>query len=245
MIKLNDFVNDETLNIFCDASILPLGNNEFAGCYGAIAKCKDRLIDQRYFICSNTTNNNSEIKAIRTGIQIACAYKQYFRNINIFSDSEISILGIRDRIFDWYLCDNNLYGFKYNKIASQSIYVEIVTMTLNNDLYIGFYHQKGHVVCSYNNNLLTARQVFKASNNIRSDIDINLIKYISDNNNKIDGLTRLALRNRTEQAKYGNYGDAIIFIPTEQLMSRLPDYKDHITNYSLYNYNKEKEICYV
>lgn len=238
MIKMNKIVNASTLNIFCDASILKIGEKKYSGCYGAIAKCEDRLINQRYFICTNTTNNNSEIKAIRTGVQIASLYKPYFSNINIFSDSEVSVLGIRDRIFNWYLCDGNFFGYNYTPIKSQSIYVEIVNMILDNDIYLNIYHQKGHV-SMYDRSLQNARQVFKASNNIREDVDMNLIKYISENNDRIDNLTRLALRNRTEQAMNDNLGDAIIFSPNEYLVSRLPDYKKHIKNYV------SKEIYYV
>lgn len=231
MVKYEDFVNDKTLNIFCDASILELGKDNYSGCYGAMAMCKDRLYDQEYFICTNTTNNNSEIKAIRTGVQMASIFKDKFENINIFSDSEISILGIRDRIFNWYLCDGKFYGYNYNPIKSQSVYVEIVTMILNNDITLGMYHQKGHVNTKYTDDINKAIKVFAASNGLRDSIDTSLIKYISDYNNKIDGLTRLVLRTRVEQAMLPQLGDAIKFNPTPYLVSRLPDYKDHITNF--------------
>ena len=100
MIYLNSIHNPYTLNIFCDASIKSIKNMNY-GCYGAVAIYEDNIIDSSYQICSRTTNNDSEIRAIRSAVLLALKYRNNYQIINIFSDSQISLFGIRDRCFRW------------------------------------------------------------------------------------------------------------------------------------------------
>lgn len=208
MILKDQFVTSNILNIFCDASIRPRGKQK-DGCYGAIAIHNDTIIDEIYRICSDTTNNNAEIKAIRAGVILAAKYRNQFAVINIFSDSQISILGIRDRYKTW-ICgkDGLLYGYGDTPIKSQEIYIEINQIIKDNSLIINFWHQKGHVKNNFKS-LKEAEHVFIASNGLRQSVDINLIRYISDYNNEVDQKSRSILY-QTDIYKY-KYFDPIKF----------------------------------
>ena len=96
-IKLYDFYNFDTLNIFCDASITGKYGNQ-TGCYGVVAVYLDNIVDECYKLVSNTTSNQSELKGLRAAISMANKYKNNYKNINIFCDSQVSILGLRDYI---------------------------------------------------------------------------------------------------------------------------------------------------
>ena len=100
MISNNNIFTSDSLNIFTDASIKTLRNGERIGCAGAVlvfGELKDNNIIEKYDIIRNTTNNNSEIKAVRLGVQQAIRNSLPYTKIRLFSDSQISIYGIRNR----------------------------------------------------------------------------------------------------------------------------------------------------
>lgn len=222
----DNFVNDYTLNIFCDASIKNYKDKTADGCYGAIAYRGKNEIDSLYKICSNTTNNNSEIKAIRNGVELALKWRYNFNTINIFSDSQISIFGIRDRIFNWVQGSNSiLYGYDHVPIKSQDIFVEIMNIIISNNLYVNFYHQKGHVKTDSFTSLQNAEHVFKASNNIRENVDFNFIRYISILNNRVDDITGKILNKHNKDQKIY---DGITFVPPENFENNKSTYMNLI-----------------
>jgi ribonuclease HI len=142
---IDPYKSDDVLNIFCDASIKKEGKNRYTGCYCAIAVVGDQIIDTICNIVSETTNNNSEIKGVRAGVVLADRYKEKYRIINLFSDSQISIFGMRDRIITWLAQGDNLYGSSNQLISSSSIYIEIMRIIIESKITINFWHQKGHV----------------------------------------------------------------------------------------------------
>jgi ribonuclease HI len=185
-INLKDINNEYTLNIFTDASIksVPRG---YDGCYGAIAVYNDTIIDEIYRVNSGTTNNNAEIKGVRAGVYLALKYQHTFKMINIFSDSQISIFGIRDRIASWvYDAEKDcLVGKQGQVIANQDVYLEIVYLMIQHNLRVNFLHQKGHVT-NHINSIREAQHVFENSNLIRGTVDLNLIRFISRWNSIVD-----------------------------------------------------------
>lgn len=205
----NDFYRPEILNIFTDASIKNRPNGKFSGCYGATAVVCDTIIEEMCRVNTDTTNNNSEIKGIRAGVHLALKYRNNYQTINIFSDSQISVFGLRDRIFNWTLKDGILINKSKEPVKSQEVYYEIINMILANHLYINLYHQKGHVDNNYNN-LIEAEHVFRSSNSIRYTIDLNVIRYISVWNNHIDTITRNTLLTYDKNIVYR---DAIHYEP--------------------------------
>lgn len=213
-ITLSQYYNSDTLNIFCDASIISR-SGKYTGCYGAVAVCKDEIIDSCFKQVSETTNNNAEIKAIRAAISIANKFKSRYRFINIFSDSQISIFGLRDYIYKWKYNPNDglFYGSAGTPIANQSIFIECHNLimeyfALYSDCTLSYYHQSGHVDNGYNN-LREASIVFSKSNKILGSIDLNFIRYISTYNNYVDSTSRSLLR-RANLSE--TYTDPIEFI---------------------------------
>ena len=217
-ISLEDFNNDYTLNIFCDASIRKY-EKRTAGCYGAVAYNGNNKIDEEFRKKDfESTSNNCEIRAIRLGVRLALKYQYNFQNINLFSDSQISIFGIRDRIFSWVQYGNFLYGYDHNKIKNQEIFVEIVDTIIQNNLRINFWHQAGHIKLNNFEKLNKAIHVFQASNAVRGLVDINFIKYISDKNNEVDKLSRDLLYIK-DDTKY--YGDAFTYQANDEFKDKL------------------------
>lgn len=191
ILKPEDVFTDDALNIFTDASIRKIKGGETLGCAGMLAVIGngERSYD-RFQIIRNTTNNNSEIKAIRLGVEEAIRNKNGFRTIRLFSDSQISIFGIRDRIFKWQVKQGSLRGYEGTPIKNQEIMLEIVHMIVDNNLKIEFYHQAGHVKVTDKNELLDAIHVFNSSNNIRKTISYEFMNIISQYNNYVDNSSR-------------------------------------------------------
>lgn len=208
-IIYSDIVNEHTLNIFTDASIKQR-KYRYDGCYGAIAVYNDEVIDEIYRVITDTTNNNAEIKGVRAGILLALKYQNMFKTINIFSDSQISIFGIRDRFLTWSLSPTGkLLGKTGQEILSQDIFLEIVYLILQYNLRVNFIHQKGHVTFK-NDSLYKAQHVFRASNSIRGKIDMSIIRFISKWNNVVDDFSRSYL-NRFNGDRLTE--DPIMFFP--------------------------------
>lgn len=215
-IKTEDIFTDDALNIFTDASIQKYKDETF-GCAGAIlvhGNIRSKNLEQHNQIIRRTTNNNSEIKAVRLGIQESLKWKNNYRVIRLFSDSQISIFGIRERIFKWKLNDKGLYiGSEKTPIKNQDIMLEIVNFIVDHQLKIEFYHQAGHVNVRNKNDLLDAIHVFAASNNIRDLISYNFISTISSLNNMVDANTRNLLHNIDKSTlDYYAYDEAINYI---------------------------------
>lgn len=221
-----NFVRNGVVNIFTDASIITHQDGTTSGCYGAIATCNGKIIDSEYRICYDSTSNNSEIKAVRLGVNMAIRCRQLFPYpvvLNLFSDSQISILGIRERIFSWQNKKNSLVGYGNTPIKNQSIFIEIINLIINSNLLINFYHQKGHVNIKVQESMEKATHVFIASNYVRENVDPEFIKYISIMNNKVDDNSRKQLY-KVNDWNECNKRDAFEFVPF-----------NHVEKLKLYN----------
>lgn len=206
-----NFINNYTLNIFVDASIRRINKYRSAGCFGAVAYIGNTKVDEDYRICTKSTNNDSEIKAIRSGVGLAIKWRNQVRVINLFSDSQVSIFGLRDRIYSWKIENNKLTGSGDSVIKNQAIYIEIMNMIVNNNLIINFYHQKGHVNPDSYPSLETAVHTFISSNFVREKVDIEFIRFISFKNNEVDKTSRSYLYNTN--IKHLHITDALEYTP--------------------------------
>lgn len=189
--------NDNTLNIFTDASIKKRSNGETIGCAGALAYIGDYFIDESLDLVRETTNSNSELKAIEKGVELALLYRNRVDTINLFSDSKISIYGLREWIFKWVnmsVGSDKLIKADGSPVMNQDIILKIIYMILWNDLSINLYHQNGHVSLKNDKSLLQAKETFINSNHLE-DVDMNLIKDISQANYIVDMDTRYAVNN--------------------------------------------------
>lgn len=190
-----ELFDSNVLNIFTDGSIYKHNLfNETIGCPGALAvQYTDNNfieIDKDMIIRRYSTNNDSEINAILLGIRIAIKNRNYFDKINLFSDSQICIFGLREWIYNWIKCTQNgiMYSSSGTEVANQEVIKLIINLIVEYNLNINFYHQKGHVT-ETQQSLKNALDVFNKSNkcNIR---DYNFIKIISKFNCEVDIFTK-------------------------------------------------------
>lgn len=204
MIYKSMIFNNDTINIFTDASILTLDTGEIVGCPGYAVYLGDIMIDQGHTIDRNSTNNYSEFHAIFMGVQQALKY-QNFKYIRLFSDSQTCILALRERIFNWIgkAKGGLLYGKSNQVIKNQNILMEIIYYIIENNIRIEFFHQKGHVNINKSDDLTRALYVFKDSNNINAYLDLEVISLLSQANDYVDRYTKLMLeKNLVLEDKY-------------------------------------------
>ena len=212
MITRENFFNNYTLNIFSDASILApkekVSGMRTKGCAGAIAVVNDEappksIISSSTRLLSDTTNNEAEITAISLALDLAVQYKNNFLNINIFSDSKISIFALREWIFNWVRrtpAGSPLMGVSGDIVANQGKILACIYKILENNLSIRLYHQYGHVNTNLPHKLEEAKDSFIKVNNLMDDIDIDVIKSISEFNGYIDSYTRMLLNTSQQTA---------------------------------------------
>ena len=199
-MNINDIFNDYSINIFTDASIMQMNNGEYLGAPGYVVVLNDQVIENGYYILDHTTNNNSEIKAIRMGVCAALKYKDQFPIIRLFSDSQICVFGLREWIYRWKVDKTGaqLISSSGTPVANQEVFLEIANYIVENNLEIEFYHQRGHI------NLTNADSIIKATDDFNKfnrgcNANIELVKRLSYYNNMVDEMTRSML-----QAKYND-----------------------------------------
>lgn len=200
MIGLTDFFNPSTLNIFADASMMvnkygstSIGCSGICLVYGALDKRFPMLNTESHFqIYKKATNNSAEARAVVMGIYEAIRHMGEFPTTRIISDSQVTIFNIRDRIINWKVSKKDptqLIGTT-GAIKNQDIFMEMVYLIVSTGLKVDFVHQGGHVVFNDQKSLDRAAHIFKASNNIRDEVDLELIRAISYFNNHVDRASR-------------------------------------------------------
>lgn len=190
------------INIFCDASIRKLNSGETLGSPGAVCLLNDAMsanqgdkafVIQRLEILRHSTNNHAEIYAIYMAYQLAkLLHYEAGGNprINIYSDSQISVYGLRDWIFSWVSNSRGdiLTSSTGKSVANQDIYKMIVIDMIKSGIPVHLYHTKGHVNTNSNKSLINAKRVFDKSNN--TNINLNAMSQISYGNDLVDLATK-------------------------------------------------------
>ena len=187
-----------TLNLFCDASISK--GARIDGCSGSVPVVYSEESDEgvqlkpQVAVIRNCTNNIAELMAINLGVNFALKNQELYTRINLFSDSQISIFGLRDWIWAWarsLRTYNRMISSAGTDVANQEIIMTIVNKINSIKTPFYLYHQKGHAVGKCAN----ARKVFTASNNIL--LAPNDVVAITKYNDFIDRYTRDLLLSRT------------------------------------------------
>ena len=201
-----DFIYD----IFCDASV---GADLRGACAGCIVV---RRGDDEYrsftIVQPNGTNNSGELEAIALAITIAIQIKSMHTSlnipftINIFSDSQISIKGLRDWIFGWSYNNNVHYKKDGSVVMNQNFIKLIYNLIMTYDLRVNFYHQKGHVGHAFHK----AEKTFHQSNGIYCGTLGLTAEYISIYNDLVDNLTRDTLLQWSQSGEMANSENFII-----------------------------------
>ena len=193
MIKYSDIFNDKTLNIFTDASVSVYKcNNETLGAPGYVAVIGETIVDQRVIILRESTNNESELYAIYMAIQFALLNRNKVQVINIFSDSQFSVFGLREWIFNWVknIKNDRIYNSSDKMVANQHIFMNIIYTILYYDLKVSIYHNRGHF--RYDQ-IEKFRQLFTKHNFLNDYIDAKTAYKIIPFNDLVDKNTRSLL----------------------------------------------------
>lgn len=199
ILRNDDVIGENILNIFTDASIERF-NDSYIGSAGSITVLNEEIIDQDIQILYPATNNLSEIYSLKLGIMQALKHRNpNIERINIFSDSKISVFGLREWIFKW-VCDNKdgtLYSSSGTPVANQTYFLEIINLIMTNQLYVNIYHQRGHKNSNKYQDIVEFKKSFRDSNGI--DIQENLIYNLIMYNDYIDRTTRNELSKINKQ----------------------------------------------
>ena len=218
MKRFETVYDEDTLNIFTDASMYNGTYNGYTvGCAGvelATSILRTDIVTNlypngyipNYVVTLDTTNNNSELIALRQGLLFAIANKDRFKTINIFSDSLLSVNSLNDWVQSWFYksLKNRDWIFRNSSgapVANQDIIKNIMVLIYYNDLRINIYHMRGH--CS--NNLELVKRDFIKFNQLKDNMVSDLfIKQIADINDIVDKRSRDIMRNfiRTGYAPY-------------------------------------------
>lgn len=208
-----------TLNIFTDVSTRnltdKLGKQITHSCYGAIGVNMDTIIEESYGLANDCTSEKGEIRGIRKGISLGFKYRNYFPNINIFSDSAYAVSSINEWYYNtWHYNPNKqaIVNSSNNAIKNQSLIIEMMSLlenlrTTNN---VNVYHISGHID-NDQKDIKRATTKFRNINRIKGNLDYNVIRYAVMYNNYIDNHTRSIVR--TTDFINNNYGDIVEFDP--------------------------------
>lgn len=221
---LDNYLDDSVINVFCDASVRKYGKG-YCACAGAVAVCQNNVLSEDFRIVTGGTNIKGEIDAVKQGIFLGTYVKgKTNKTINLFSDSQLAIYGIRDRIMGWKCKDDKLYGYAEHPIAYFESFVEMINFMVYKDIKVNFYHQKGHVKLKNKDSMLYAIKTFAASNYIREQIPYDFVKYISLWNDYVDR------KSRSELYKFDIYRNKIIqpvkFVPNNEYFNTLQQYEN-------------------
>lgn len=193
MIYKHSIFNKKSINIFTDASLVNIDGHTDV-CPGYCIYNGDIIIEQGFDILKSSTVNRGELSGILMGIYASIKYinNSSITNIRLYSDSQISIFGIRDRIFKWIKnSDNgNIITSSGNPVTNIDIIMEIINTILTYNIHIELYHVKGHMNYTRRKDIERAKDVFSKSNNIdRSILSDDLIQQICIGNDVVDKYT--------------------------------------------------------
>lgn len=173
-------------NLFCDAS---MDNKNHIGCAGVIITNGDgsETISGIRLLQQNATNNSVEILAIYIAVNLAIVLRKSYDDIfNIFSDSKISVFGLKEWVFNWIKkCDINgiLYSSSGDPVKNQDYFKQIIRLIVDNDLKINLFHQNGHINPSNINDVNLLYNTFVRNNLVEPNfigIKISTIIYYND-----------------------------------------------------------------
>lgn len=191
MIRYHEVFNKDTLNIFTDASTKTI-KGETLGLPGYVAVVGDEVISQKVIVLRSSTNNQSEIYAIKMAVEFALQHRDKVKVINIFSDSMISIYSLREWVFKWVnnIQNDNFMNSSNKEVSHQSIIMSIIRTILENNLKINLYHNRGHFNPNNKKEVAEFVSKFKEINMLKDDISTSIAIHIMKYNDMIDNASR-------------------------------------------------------
>ena len=196
------------------------------------------IIDERYSIYHDCTNNAAELLAILEAVRlghhaIKCSNNK--SHINIISDSRISIQGLRDWIFNWVRRINGgiMYGSS-GPVQNQRIILQIVYEIIQNGDFIRFYHMRGHQKI---NDVSTFTKSFLNENGFPiQNIDPRFPEYLIRSNDRVDTLSRNMLNEKNMKSTEPLYLRESLLAKKQYTMEPIINMEDFIYNLDMDKY---------
>lgn len=206
MISKDLFFKDvDTINVFTDASVKNHGQvtESIAGAVIHLNKGANINVPLlRYTRLIPSTNNEGEIYAIYMGILACLDIKNIFPDraftFNLFSDSRICILGLREWYDSWVnntiqMQTDHLVNSSGQEVKNQQIFLRCFNTIINNNLKINMYHIRGHINLNSKESRKTFAKDFRESNHLRELPSQDLIAELVRINDIVDTSSRALL----------------------------------------------------
>lgn len=161
-----------TYDIYVDASIYLPTKTACAGCL--VVNRATGKTESWYLVEPNGTNNSAEIIGIWMAVYSAVYIQGHSKvpfMVNVFSDSRISLLGVREWLPRW-ITNRDEKGNLINTtgiVANQQWFLDIFNMICISGIKMKFFHQKGHVSLNSPKRMIEAERLFFKINNCTLD----------------------------------------------------------------------------
>lgn len=193
------------INVYTDASLTKI-HGTTSTCAGYVAVYHGKIIDSGYRILYNSTNNYGEAYAVYMGVQCLLKYADMDTFLNLFSDSKITVDGLRTWIKGWVKNqdrDGNMYSSAGTKVANQELITSIIGLIQNNGIHMQIFHVLGHKNPNNYKDLMASKEMFKRENSVLLSDDI--IREICTYNCFVDNMTREALLSTAKHVSLSSF----------------------------------------
>lgn len=163
----------------------------------------DYCIEQGFHILHNSTSQQGELYAMLLGVMVAYKYRNY-PHIRIFADNQNAVFSVREWIFKWVMETSNgrhTLG-PDGRINNQDYIMDIIYTIISNNIYLEFYHIKGHVNIKDRESVLVAKDLFERSNPFVGRVDDATIYQLAMGNNAVDEYSTVMLRAHINDSEY-------------------------------------------
>ena len=197
------------LNCFTDASTIK-SRGVTSSCAGYVLTYHGNIIDKGERILYNSTNNEGELYAILMGVKALLSYSYMDTFLNLFSDSRISVEGLRSWCINWsknQAKDGTLYGTNGKRVANQKIIKYIIHTVSYYRIHMQLFCQLGHINPYKVDDMNRSIAYFLNCNGVRISKD--MATQLASFNNMVDNNTRnylndMARKSKGDLSKYGN-----------------------------------------
>lgn len=184
------------LNVFTDASVKHSKDRTYTvGCPGfTIFKGRQMILPVQSQYIPDSTNNESEIIAILNALYYILCNRIYFSDIteiNIFSDSKISIYGLREWYNTWRknIRDGIMLNSSGKPVANGRFFIEAIGIIDALNIKVNLYHCNGHINIFDKKSVDKFIKTFYKENRCVRELTKLERDFIIDGNTLVDNMT--------------------------------------------------------
>lgn len=179
------------INCYTDASTMRV-NDTMMSSAGYMIIADGKVINSQYTIIDHVDNSYGELYALFMGIKAVLKYSYRNRPINIFSDSMVSVDGLKTDVFRWHRESGTLLAGSGGKISYQNVYSHIIHEVVNHHMKINIYHIMSHMNLRYKEERDRFRTCFNGIN--MKDIGDDTIDELVHYNSLVDEMVKHSLK---------------------------------------------------